>query len=103
MYPQCGFSFLNRITRSMIFCEILGRPDPLAIIQEDAFVLLLLFLQDPDLLLEVVDGLPEFLVETTSQIRHHRKPQRLFHSPWRLLGSRAAGKRFRHEVAQGQP
>jgi len=54
------------------FC---GQPSSLGFVEQNAFILLLLFLQDPDLLLEVVDGLPEFLVEATSQARYHRKPQ----------------------------
>lgn len=40
-----------------------GQPGPLLIIQEDAFVLLLLFLQDSDLLLEVLDGLSDLFVD----------------------------------------
>ena len=40
-----------------------GQPHPLMIVEQNAFVLFLLFLQDLDLLLEVLDRLPEFLVK----------------------------------------
>ncbi len=39
-----------------------GHPDPLLVVQQDTFVLLLLFPQDSDLFLEVVDGLPKLFV-----------------------------------------
>jgi HsdM N-terminal domain len=50
------------------------QPDPLVVGQQDAFVLFLLLLQDPNLLFEVVDCLPEFLVDAIRQARHDRKP-----------------------------
>ena len=79
-----------------------GQPDPLAVIQKDAFVLFLLFLQDSDLLSEVVDGLPEFFVDAVCQARHDCKPEVLFHSPERLTGRWAAAKRFCQIAAQDQ-
>jgi hypothetical protein len=70
------------------------------VVQQNTFVLFLLLRQDPDLLLEVFDGFPEFLVDTVRQARHHRKPQIPFHSPAKLIGRWAAGKCFRQTVAQ---
>ena len=58
-------------------------------------VLLLLFLQDADLLFEVVDGLPMLFVDAVCQARHERKPEVLSHSPHRLLDQGGAGNRFR--------
>jgi len=69
------------------------------IIQQDAFVLFLLFLQDPDLLLEVVDGFPEFFVNAVCQTCHDRKLQVLFHSPEKLMDQQAVGKGFRQVTA----
>ena len=77
-----------------------GQPHPLVVVKQDTFVLFLLFLQDPDLLLEVLDSLPEFLVQTISQTRHYRKPKMPFHSPQRLTGRGAAGKGCRQIVAK---
>ena len=56
---------------------------------------------DPDLLLEVVNCLPQFLVNAVCQARYDRKPQVLFHSPQRLMDQDVAGKHFRHEATQG--
>ena len=55
-----------------------------------------------DLLLEVVDGLPEFFGETICQARHHRQPEILFHSAERLIERQVAGKGFRQTTAQVQ-
>ena len=76
-----------------------GQPDPLAIIQEDAFVLLLLFLQDADLLFEVVDGLPMLFVDAVCQACHERKPEVLFRGSQRLFDQRVASNRFRRGTA----
>jgi len=76
--------------------------DPLVVIQQDAFVLFLLFLQDPDLLFEVVEGFPEFLVNAVCQARHQRKPEVLFHSSERLMDPGVVGKRFRQATAKAQ-
>ena len=43
-----------------------GQPGPLRVIPQDAFVLLLLFLQDPDLLLEVLELETPILVLLTA-------------------------------------
>ncbi len=43
-----------------------GQPGPLCVIQQDVFVLLLLFLQDPDLLLEVLELETPILVLLTA-------------------------------------
>ncbi len=99
----------------MISCEILGRPgflqfsrqafdfggqpDPPWVIQQDAFVFLLLFLQNSDLLFEVVEGLPELFVNAVSQACHECKPEVLFHGPDRLIDQGVAGKRFRRMAA----
>jgi len=61
-----------------------GKPHPLLVVQQEALVLLLLFLQDPDLLFEVFDGFPAFFVGAIGQTRHKRKPEVLFHSSARL-------------------
>ena len=78
-----------------------GQPDPLAVIQEDTFVLLLLLLQDSDLFLEVVDGLPEFFVDAVGQARHECKPEVLFYSCDRLTDQGTAGNGFCLVGAQG--
>jgi len=70
------------------------------IVQQDAFVLFLLFLQNPDLLSKVVDRLPELFVHAVCQACHDRKPQVLFHRPRRLMVGCAAGKGIRQMVAQ---
>ena len=62
----------------------------------------LLFLQDLDLLLEVVNSFPDFLVEAISETRYQCKPEVLFHSPDRLIDQGVAGKRFRDQAVQGK-
>jgi hypothetical protein len=57
-------------------------------------------LHDPDLLLEIVDRLPEFLAEAMSQTRYYRQPQVSFHNPQRIMGQWAAGKGYRQIVSQ---
>jgi hypothetical protein len=77
-----------------------GQSCPLAILQQNAFVLPLLLLQDPDLLFEAVDGFPEFPIDTIGQARHQRKPEGLFDSPDRLINQGVACKRFRQAMTQ---
>ena len=72
------------------------------IVEQDAFVLFLLFLQDPHLLFEVVDRLPEPLIKAVRQAGQHRKPQMSSHSRQRLPGCGLAGKRFRSTMTQLQ-
>jgi hypothetical protein len=69
------------------------------IVQQNAFVLFLLLLQDPDLLLGVFDSFPELLVDTTCQTRDKGDPQLLFHDQVRLTDGRVVGTRFRMEMA----
>jgi hypothetical protein len=76
-----------------------SEPHSLMIVEPDALVLFLLFLQHPDLLFEIIERLPEFLVEAISQTRHHPQPPVPFHSPERLIDWRAVGKSIRQTMA----
>lgn len=74
----------------------------MAIIQQDAFTLLLRFLQDLDLLLDVFNSSSELSVEAVCQARHHRKPWILLQSGEGLMDRWVAGKRFHRTTAQVQ-
>jgi hypothetical protein len=50
-------------------------PDPLVIDEQNTFVLFLLFLEDSDLFLEILDGLPEFPVDAVGQTGDECDPQ----------------------------
>ena len=54
----------RRVTYDISDCR--GQPGPLRVIQKDAFVLLLLLLQDPDLFLEVLELEMSILVLLTA-------------------------------------
>jgi len=51
-----------------------GQSCPLAIVEYDAFVLFLQFLQAPDLLFEIVDGSPGLSADAVCQIFHDHQP-----------------------------
>ena len=70
-----------------------GQTDPLKVVEQNAFVFFLLLLQDPDLLLELVDGFPGFLLNATCKTGDKCEPWSLFHSLERLMSGKTAGKR----------
>jgi len=73
-----------------------GKPHLLLVVQQDAFVLLLLFLEDSDLLFEIPDGLPDlFIGQEYAEHVDERNPQFLFCNPERLRDGWVADKCFR--------
>jgi len=67
------------------------------------YCLFLLFLEDPDLLLEILDDLPEFPVDAIGQTGDECDPQLLFHSLERLMDRPSAGKCSRQGMMQVNP
>jgi len=77
-----------------------SKSNPLVIIQQDAFVLLLLLDQDSDLLLEAVYRSVESLIDTIRQTSDDYEPRFVFHGPAGLIdratARRRSGKRCRN-------
>ncbi len=58
-----------------------GQPSSLSVIQQNSFVLLLLFQQDHDLLFEIINGIVKFSINAIRQASNQCNPKSLSHSP----------------------